>query len=166
MTIESTAANAPANDDIFVRKELFVNAAPERCFEVFTAKMGTWWPLASHHIGKVDAKTVRIEGRVGGRVYEIGIDGTECPWGEVRAWEPPGRFVFAWQLSASWQYDRTIDTEVEVLFTPQNGGTRVELVHRRLGAYGAKAEEMRTALGSPGGWTGLLEAFGKAAAAS
>jgi uncharacterized protein YndB with AHSA1/START domain len=166
MIESSTAPTAAANDDIFVKKELFVNASPQRCFDVFTTKMGTWWPLVTHHIGKADAKDVGMEPRPGGRLYEIGVDGSECDWGEVRAWEPPGRFVFAWQISAGWQFDKTIDTEVEVLFSPQNGGTRVELVHRKLGAYGAQTEEMRAALDSEGGWGGLLEAFGKAVAAS
>jgi uncharacterized protein YndB with AHSA1/START domain len=164
--MSESAVTTPANDDIFVKKEIFVSATPERCFEVFTTKMGTWWPLASHHIGKVDANGIGVEPRPGGRVFEIGVDGSECDWGRVKTWEPPARFVFAWQLSAAWQYDTTIDTEVEVTFTAQSNGTRVELVHRKLGAYGKQAEEMRKTFDSPGGWTGLLETFGKAAGAS
>jgi hypothetical protein len=37
-------------------------AAPvERAFQVFTEGMSSWWPLATHKIGKVDAKSVVIE---------------------------------------------------------------------------------------------------------
>jgi uncharacterized protein YndB with AHSA1/START domain len=155
-----------ASEDLLVRKDLFVNAAPQRCFDVFTKQMGTWWPLASHHIGKVDAKDIGIEAHIGGRVFEIGVDGTECVWGHVIAWEPPGRFVFAWELNADFQFDVSIKTEVHVTFTAENGGTRVELVHRGLRTYGDKAEQMRATFDSEGGWTGMLEAYRSRASAA
>ena len=155
-----------ASDDLLVRKELFVNATPQRCFDVFTKQTATWWPLASHHIGKVDAKDVGIEPHPGGRVFEIGVDGSECVWGHVIAWDPPGRFVFAWELNADFQFDVNIKTEVHVTFTAEAGGTRVELVHRGLRSYGEKAEPMRAIFDSEGGWGGMLESYKARAAAA
>lgn len=152
--------------DLLVRKNLFVSAPPQRCFDAFTKQMGTWWPLASHHVGKVEAKGGGIEDHVGGRVFEIGVDGSECVWGHVIAWDPPARFVFTFELDASFQVDATIKTEIDVRFIAENGGTRVELVHRGLRAYGAKAEEMRTTFDGPGGWTARLEAFKTLASAA
>lgn len=163
----TTSSNASAiNDDLLVRKDIFVKATPERAFHVFTKEMSAWWPLASHHVGKVDAKGVVIEERVDGRVFEVGVDGTECVWGHVLAWEPPSRFAFTWELDSNFKVDPTMNTKVEVTFTAENGGTRVDLVHRGLRAYGEKADAMREIFESPGGWTGLLAAFGARVAAA
>lgn len=149
---------------MLVKREVFVRATRERCFEVFTTKMGTWWPLASHHIGKVDAKDIGMEPREGGRLYEIGVDGSECQWGTVKLWDPPSRFVFYWQLSTEWQFDRAVNTEVHVTFMEEGDGTRVVLEHKNLEAYGEKAEEMKKTFESDGGWKSLLDLFAKAAA--
>jgi uncharacterized protein YndB with AHSA1/START domain len=143
-----------------VRKTLHVKAAPEHAFKVFTAGMGRWWPK-SHHIGKVELKDVTIEPRAGGRWYEKGEDGSECQWGYVIAWEPPRRLVLAWQLSAEWQFDASLVTEVEVAFIPDGTGTRVEFEHRNLERFGDKAAAVRDAISSPGGWPGILDEFAK-----
>jgi uncharacterized protein YndB with AHSA1/START domain len=146
-----------------VRKTIRVATRPERAFRVFTEHMGTWWPLVSHHIGKAAAQTCVVEPFAGGRWYERGVDGSECEWGRVLAYEPPRRLVLAWQISADWQPDANLNTEVEVLFIADGDGTRVELEHRLLTNFGARAAEMAAVFDSPGGWNGLLEAFKTAA---
>ena len=55
-----------------------VEATPERAFDVFANRFGSWWPMESHHIGAQDAVDVVIEPRAGGRWYERAADGTEC----------------------------------------------------------------------------------------
>lgn len=157
-------ATTPATGDLLVRKTITVAATPERAFRVFTEQMSSWWPLASHHIGKADAKAAVVEPFVGGRWFERGVDGSECEWGKVLVWDPPKRVVLAWQISGDWQHDPTLDTEVDVRFVAEGKGTRVELEHRKLGAFGPRAEEMRGVFESEGGWTGLLAAFAAAAA--
>ena len=83
----------------------------------------------------------------------------------VLAWEPPARIVLAWQISSDWDYDPELMTEVEVRFTPEGATrTRVDLEHRYLERYGDAEEQIRTALGGPGGWQGLLDAFASEAA--
>lgn len=147
-----------------VRKSVVVQAAPARAFEVFTARLGAWWPK-SHHIGKTEPQTVIIEPRAGGRWFERGIDGVECDIGHVLAWEPPYRLVLAWQLSAEFKYVRDLVTEVELRFTAEGTrATRVDLEHRNLERYGDLAEKVRDAVGSPNGWTAILEHFARAAA--
>jgi uncharacterized protein YndB with AHSA1/START domain len=162
----SSDKTADAGDDLLVRKSIFVKTTPQRAFEVFTKEMSAWWPLATHHVGKVDAKKIVIEPRVGGNMMEVGVDESTCTWGHVLEWAPPRRFAFSWEINAAFEIDTSIDTRVEVTFTAENGGTQVELVHRGLRAYGEKAGEMVAIFDSPGGWTGLLAAFGTHASAA
>jgi hypothetical protein len=144
-----------------VQKTITVETNPERAFEVFTAGIDTWWPR-THHIGKSPMKQSIIEGRVGGRCYTVQEDGTDCDWGQVLVWQPPNRFVMAWQITHEWGYqpDLAKASEVEVRFTAAGEGrTRVDLEHRYFERMGPGAVEMRTAVSSEGGWETLLQLF-------
>jgi uncharacterized protein YndB with AHSA1/START domain len=147
--------------DVPVRKTITVKTSAEHAFEVFTAGFDTWWPR-SHSIGASPLEKAIIETRLGGRCYQQSVDGTECDWGRVLVWEPPQRFVIAWQLNGAWQYDPDLAnaSEVEISFTPEDGGTRVDLEHRHINRHGASASQVRTGVDSPGGWGSLLKLFG------
>jgi uncharacterized protein YndB with AHSA1/START domain len=160
----TTAAGSHA--DVPLRKSIVVAVSAERAFQVFTEGLSTWWPLASKHIGKADAKTVVMEPFVGGRWFEQGVDGSECDWGRVRIWDPPRRLVLSWEISSDWRHDPSIQTEVEVQFTAEGGSTRVDLEHRLLHYYGEKAAQMRDIFDSKEGWTALLDAFAARASAT
>lgn len=148
-----------------VRKVVSVDAPQMVAWRVFTEKMGEWWPLTFYKIGKANAVDAVIEPRVGGRWYERGDDGSTCQWGSVLAWEPPSRLLLSWDINADWQYDSTLKTEIEVLFTAEGRDrTRVALEHRHLDRYGARRDEMRAIFESEGDWGRLLEAFARAAA--
>jgi uncharacterized protein YndB with AHSA1/START domain len=160
---QTTTSEQDANR---VRKVVTVHAAPEVAWRVFTEKMGTWWPLSSYKIGKVPAVDAVLEPRVGGRWYERGDDGSTCDWGRVLVWEPHTRLVLTWDITADWQYDPNLNTEIELRFIPQGKeSTRVELEHRRLDRYGARRDQMRTIFDKTGDWGRLLESFAQAAAA-
>lgn len=149
-----------------VRKTITVKTNPERAFKVFTEGIDTWWPR-SHHIGKSPMTKAVIEGRPGGRCYSEQEDGTECNWGSVLIWEPPHRFVMAWQITTAWGYEADLEkaSEVEVRFTPErDGSTRVDLEHRYFERHGDGWEGMRTSVDSSGGWGGLLDLFAAKAA--
>lgn len=155
-----TTATEPTADRP-IRKSITVKASAERAFRVFTEGVDAWWPR-SHHIGKSPMKKAIIEGRVGGRCFMQQIDGADCDWGRILVWEPPHRFVMAWQITPAWGYepDVTKSSEVEVRFTAEaDGVTRVDLEHRYLARHGAGWEAMRTAVDAPNGWTGLLDLF-------
>ncbi len=144
-----------------VRKSITVRTSPDHAFRVFTEEIDSWWPR-THHIGKAPLKKEVIEGRAGGRCYSEHADGTECDWGTILVWEPPHRFVMAWQVNAAWQYEPDLakSSEVEVRFTPEaDGSTRVDLEHRNFERAGAGGEAMRTSVDSPGGWTQILSLF-------
>jgi uncharacterized protein YndB with AHSA1/START domain len=120
-----------------------------------------------YKIGKANAVDAVIEPRVGGRSYERGDDGSTCDWGRVLAWEPHSRLVLSWDITADWQYDPTLQTEIEVRFIADGDAqTRVEFEHRRLDRYGDRRDEMRTIFDKTGDWGRLLAAFAQTAATS
>jgi uncharacterized protein YndB with AHSA1/START domain len=149
-----------------VHKVVSVQAPPAVAWRVFTEQMGTWWPLANYKIGKAKAVDAVIEPHVGGRWYERGDDGSTCDWGRVLSWDPYERLVLSWEISADWQHDPHLKTEVEIRFIAQGeDGTLVELEHQHLERYGARREQMRGIFDSEAGWSGLLASFARLAAA-
>ena len=151
-----------------VRREIVIEASQAHAFRVFTENLGTWWPLATHHIGAKDAETAIVEPRAGGRWYEQATDGTQCQWGRVLVWDPPGRLVLAWQIGGDFKFDSSVESEVEIRFVSLSPTrTRVELEHRNFERMGEGAEKARGAVDSPGGWTAIMKIFadfaGKAA---
>jgi hypothetical protein len=163
-TAQTMSASTDANS---VRKVVSVQAPQDVAWRVFTEKMGTWWPLAMYKIGKANAVDAVIEPRVGGRWYERGDDGSTCDWGSVALWEPHSRLVLYWEITADWQHDPNLKTELELRFIADGkNATRVELEHRRLDLYGARRDEMRRIFDTEGDWGRLLEAFAQTAHAA
>jgi uncharacterized protein YndB with AHSA1/START domain len=117
------------------------------------------WSPRDHSL--TGARTnIIVESHVGGRWYETGADGTEASWGKVLAWEPPRRMVLAWQLSASFSFDATLVTEVEIRFEAVEGNaTRVEFEHRNLERYGDAAPDIFQSLDGEDGWGGSLQNY-------
>ena len=99
MTEQTASSGIDPNS---VRKVIQVKAPQAVAWQVFTEKMGTWWPLAMYKIGKANAVDAVIEPRVGGRWYERGDDGSTCQWGSVLSWEPHSRLVLSWDVTADW----------------------------------------------------------------
>jgi uncharacterized protein YndB with AHSA1/START domain len=137
-----------------VRADVVVDVPVGRAFEVFTQEMPSWWH-PDHHLIEVELAEMVVEPRVGGHIYDRGIDGSECRWATVLAYEPPDRIVFSWNISPEWRIesDAAKASEVEVRFTPEGSErTRVKLEHRNLDRHGPGWEGMRDAVGSPNGW--------------
>ncbi len=139
-----------------------VRAAPARAFDLFASQMGQWWPKG-RTVGKAPHATIVIEPRAGGRWFERDADGNETHWGKVLAWEPPARLLLGWQLNCQdghWGHDPALSTEVELTFSPvEGGGTRVTLEHRNLERFGAEAARHAERLG--GGWLDRLAEFAR-----
>lgn len=153
--------------DTAVRRAITVAAPQRRAFEVFTAQFGRWWPK-EYRIGEAEMADFVLEPRVGGRWYEVGVDGAECDTGRVTAFEPPDRLTLAWHLDANWQYDPdpAHASEVEVRFIAQGSTrTRIELEHRRFERHGADAAAVHEGVSGPDGWSYGLELFARYAAA-
>ena len=142
-----------------VKKQLVVETSVERAFRVFTDKIDRWWPR-EHHIGKTPMVRAIIEPWPGGRWYSVHEDGSQADTGKVLVWEPPRRLVLSWQLTASWTYDPSFVTEVEVNFTAEAPNrTRVDFEHRNLERYGDAAPKLRDEIDSPKGWGAILDRF-------
>jgi uncharacterized protein YndB with AHSA1/START domain len=153
--------------DTSVRTSVVVEAPIERAFSVFTDGIATWWP-PEHHLLEAELDSMVFEPRVGGHIVDRGVDGSECRWARVLAFEPPHRFVISWDINLDWKVetDPQRTSEVEVTFTAEAPGrTHVELEHRRLERHGDGWEAMRDAVGSPNGWPGGMALFAAAAAA-
>jgi uncharacterized protein YndB with AHSA1/START domain len=137
-----------------VKSSIVVEAPVERAFSVFTEDIGSWWP-PEHHVLQAELAEMVFEPRVGGHVYDVGVDGSRCVWARVLAYDPPHRFVFSWDINLQWQIETDLEktSEVEVRFIPEGpAATRVELEHRNLERHGEGWEGMRDAVGSPDGW--------------
>jgi uncharacterized protein YndB with AHSA1/START domain len=110
-----------------VRKTVLVDFTPAEAFELFTARIAAWWPVRTHSYGGDAVTNVVFEQGVGGRVYEV-TEAGEQDWGRIKEWEPPHRFLLEWLIGEAR------GTEVEVRFSPEGPGARVELEHRGFGA--------------------------------
>jgi len=147
--------------DTSVRTQVVVEVPIERAFSVFTEDFDSIKPREHNMLAVEIAETV-FEPREGGRVYDRGVDGSECEWARVLAYEPPDRVVFSWDISPQWQIetDHEKASEVEVRFvseTPER--TRVELEHRNLDRHGEGWESERDGVGGEGGWPLYLQRF-------
>ena len=144
-----------------VRHDVVVEAPIERAFSVFTEGFGRFKPREHNMLGVDIAETV-FEPHEGGHIYDRGVDGSECRWARVLAFEPPTRVVFSWDISPHWQIESDPErtSEVEVRFVAEGPErTRVELEHRNLDRHGDGWEQMRDAVGSPDGWDVGLHRF-------
>jgi len=144
-----------------VSVDVEVRAPVARAFHIFTDQIGTWWD-PHHHILASPLAEMVFEARVGGHIIDRGIDGSECRWARVLAYEPPSRVVFSWDIDLQWQLetDPARTSEVEVAFTEVTADrTRVRLTHRHLDRHGPGWESMRNAVSS--GWR--LDSFAAAA---
>jgi uncharacterized protein YndB with AHSA1/START domain len=136
-----------------VRKTVTVDCVVEEAFRVFTADAMSWWPIDSHSIHGKAVKEVVFEGREGGEVYELTVDGEKGHWATVLTWDPPTRLVLAWNILER----EPVPTEVDVRFVAEGEGTRVELEHRGWEAVAEKAAAKRESYDT--GWGQVLGVY-------
>lgn len=149
------------SDTAVVRKQVVVDASIERAFATFVERFGDFKP-PEHNLTGSEIAESRFEPRVGGHLYDVAVDGTECRWGRVLAYEPPHRVVFSWDITPQWQLepDEAKTSEVEVRFVAEAPErTRLELEHRHLDRHGPGWETLREATDSGGGWPLYLSRY-------
>jgi uncharacterized protein YndB with AHSA1/START domain len=157
----SMSREAASQETTTIRAQVVVQAPINRAFSVFTEGIGTWFPR-EYNVLPVEIAERVFEPRVGGHVYDRGVDGSECHWARVLAYEPPRRVLISWDISPRWQIETDVKktSEVEVLFISEGAErTRVEVEHRHLERHGEGWEQARDAVGGEGGWGWCLQKF-------
>jgi len=134
-----------------VVKAVSVRVTPARAFELFARDLALWWPLQQFHTGP-DPATCAIEPRVGGRVFERAANGHETSWGTIVAYDPPHRLAFSWIVGGLSPDEAQL---VNISFTPEGSGTRVELTHSGWEKLGDAAASLRERYDR--GWATLIE---------
>ena len=135
---EAAALMSPAPDEIV--KEIHISASPAEVFPylIDADKMRTWKAVKAEVVGAMPGATFRMD--VTGR--------GDVATGSYIEVDPPRRVVFTW----TWERDDRSGREpgvVEVTLTPDEGGTRLRLVHRGL------ADQVRER--SAAGWAHYLD---------
>jgi len=147
--------------DTVVQTSIVVQAPPDRAFRVFTEQFGAFKPR-EHNLLSVDIAETVLEPRVGGSVFDRGVDGTICRWARVLAYEPPDRLLISWDISPRWEIepDPTKTSEVEVRFVAETEDrTRVELTHRHLERHGDGWQSIRDGVAGEDGWPLYLRRY-------
>jgi uncharacterized protein YndB with AHSA1/START domain len=150
-----------------VRHVIVVEAPIERAFSVFTKDFGKFKPPEHNLLGVDIAETV-FELHEGGHVFDRGVDGSECRWARVLAYEPPNRVVISWDISPQWQIETDPEktSEVDVRFIAEAPDrTRVELEHRNIDRHGDGWESVRDGVDANDGWPLYLRRYAEVLAA-
>ena len=141
-----------------VRSSVTVKLPRDEAFRLFTERIGSWWPLATHSVFGAEALDVSLEPRVGGRLYESTAEGRTADWGIVTVWQPDDRVAVTWHPGSGEE----LSTLVEVTFTDAaDGGTRVDLLHTGWEVHGAEAPQQIDDYQA--GWPMVLGRFAAAA---
>lgn len=147
--------------DTSVKQSVVVEAPIARAFKVFVEDFGRFKPAEHNMLAVPIAETV-FEPRAGGHVYDRGIDGSECRWARVLAYEAPNRVLLSWNITPRWQIETDPDktSEWEVRFTAETATrTRVEIEHRNLERHGQGWESVRDGVAGDQGWPLYLQRF-------
>ncbi len=126
-----------------IKQSIVVEAPIERAFKVFTEDFGSFKPREHNLLSVPIAETV-FEPWIGGHVYDRGVDGSECRWARVLAFEPPNRVLLSWDISPRWQIetdpDKTSEWEVRFIAeTPSRTGWSLSTVTSNVMAKVGKA---------------------------
>ena len=144
-----------------IRREILVAASADRAFDLFTERIGDWWPLA--RFGVYGDGTVGFESSsAGGRAIVERSGDRVSVWAEVTAWEPPESLAFTWHPGT----DPAQATQVRVTFTADGDQTLVTVQHS---GWDALADPDRAAAAAKEygqGWPGVLGSFASLVAAA
>ena len=135
-----------------IRHHVVVDVPIDQAFTLFTDRFGDFKPREHNLLAVPIAETV-FEPRVGGHIYDRGIDGSECRWPRVLVSAPPHRVVFSSDIDPHWQI-KTDPTR-----TKAADRTRVDLEHRHLDRHGPDWRAVADGVDSDAGWPLYLRCY-------
>jgi hypothetical protein len=103
-------------------KSVILPLPPVAAFELFTQKIGEWWPPDRRHTQDSTSEIFLLES---GRFYERARDGREVELGHVRSWDFPSRILLDFFIATSPEQP----TEVEITFAAAGQDTQVTVMH-------------------------------------
>jgi uncharacterized protein YciI/uncharacterized protein YndB with AHSA1/START domain len=131
-----------------IRREIRVDADPATAFEVFTARIGQWWPVSELSVFGSGAVVAFTDGQI----IERAADGRSSCWGSVIRWEPGTAVAFTWHPGMTPERA----SQVEVTFAADGAQTLVVLEHTGWEAFddpaAARSEYDQ-------GWPAVLENY-------
>jgi hypothetical protein len=128
-----------------IHRQIVVPASPAAAFEVFTERIGAWWPVASvsvHGAGSTAAFQ-------GGRLVETAPSGEVAVWGTVLDWQPARSFRMTWHPGR----DPQNASVVTVTFAPVGDDATLVTVRHEGWETTERRGEYRN------GWPGVLDAM-------
>ncbi len=134
-----------------IRHEVVVDLDGQEAFDLFTSRIGDWWPIARHGVFGAAASVAFVDSEL----IET-LDDQRTSWGEVTEWIP------ARQLSMTWHPGREAEPASSLTVTFAHNGERtvVALEHSDWDAFddptAARAEY-------DAGWPAVLERYAEAA---
>lgn len=133
------------------------DVSPRFAFDVFTARLGDFWPIAYTFSGPAFADAA-LQPRSGGEWYERDLQGHRLSWGKVLEFEPGRRVVLEFAIGPERKPVPSDHASiVELSFLPAYPeGTRLDVVHRQFERHGDSAEHMRQGMASEQGWPLIL----------
>jgi len=144
-----------------VTHSIVVAAPIAHAFKVFTENFGSFKPADHNLLGAAIAETV-FEPHFGGYLFDRGVDGSQCRWARVLAYEPPNRVVLSWNISPQWQIETDLakTSEWEARFIAEGADrTRVVIHHRNLERHGEGWEGVRHGVDGERGWPLYLQRY-------
>lgn len=138
-----------ARESAPVQREVAVSAAPETAFALFTAHLGSWWPLDDKNVlgpgASVAFEDLQLVERLGS---------ARSVWGDVIECKPPA------SLRLAFYPGRGPDqaTDLLVTFEPTIDGTLVSLVHRGWGRLSGD-ESAAGRIQVEQGWEDVFDAY-------
>jgi uncharacterized protein YndB with AHSA1/START domain len=143
-----------------IRREILVAAPADRAFELFTGRIGDWWPLARFSV--FGDGTVAFEGTGLGRSIVERSGDRVSVWAEVTEWDPPGALGFTWHPGT----DPAKATQVRVTFTVEGEQTLVSVEHSGWAVLADPTLAAAAAQEYGQGWPGVLGGFAALVAAA
>ena len=146
-----------------IAKSIEVTCSQEKAFTVFM-DMDSWWPkdkFATSVMRGQTVKALRVDGRKGGQIVEVGSDDQETLWGTIKTYDPFGYLNLDFHVPHPSEEKPGFST-VEVRFTALGDDrTRVDLKQSNWEALGDVAEMVQGGYGQA--WVGIFEGAYKAA---